>query len=318
MGDLVIELGQGSMLIGGLRDVLAKRLGDPSLKLVYAVEEAGGWVDQAGHLVELPAEGSRQTATTLELDGEPIAALIHDRSLRSDPELVEAVASAARLAVANERLQARVRAQLELVRGSRDRVVEAADEERRRLERDLHDGAQQRLIWLALLLGMAEEEVVTGNGAEGRRLLDEARSEAESALTELRELARGIHPAILTNAGLGPAVRSLVNRSQIPVHMDPITDRRFPPNVEATVYFAVAEALANVAKHAQGSSATVSIVARDSRLTIDVSDDGVGSADPSGWGLRGLADRVAAVGGSVTIDSPPRGGTRVHMELPCE
>ena len=317
VGDLVIELGRGSMPVGGLRDALAKRLGDPSLQLAYVVDEAGGWVDESGHPIELPAPGSRRTATTLEFEGEPVAALIHDEALRHEPELVEAVVSAARLAVTNERLQARVRAQLELVRASRDRVVEAADEERRRLERDLHDGAQQRLVWLSLLLGLADEEVATGDGVEGRRLLDEARAEAEGALIELRSLARGIHPAILTNAGLGPAIRSLVNRSQIPVRVDALTDRRFPPNIEATAYFVIAETLTNAAKHSHGSRATVSIMARDGHLVVDIADDGVGGAESDGSGLRGLTDRVAAAGGSIEIESPPRSGTRVHLELPC-
>ena len=317
VGDLVIELGQGSMPVGGLRAALAKRLGDPSLELVYAVDEAGGWVDETGRPFELPVSGSARTATMLEFEGKPVAALIHDEALRHEPELVEAMVSAARLAVTNERLQARVRAQLELVRASRDRVVEAADEERRRLERDLHDGAQQRLVWLSLLLGMADEEVASGDGAEGRRLLEEAMVETEGALAELRSLARGIHPAILTNAGLGPAVRSLVNRSQIPVRMDALTDRRFPPNIEATAYFVVAEALTNAAKHAHGSMATVSIVARGDHLVIDVADDGVGGADLTGSGLRGLTDRVAAAGGSIAIESPARTGTHVHLELPC-
>ena len=217
----------------------------------------------------------------------------------------------------NERLRARVQAQLELVRASRDRVVEAGDEERRRLERDLHDGAQQRLVWLSLLLGMADEEVATGNEAEGRRLLEEAKVETEGALVELRSLARGIHPAILTNAGLGPAVRSLVNRSKIPVHVDVRTDRRFAPTIEATAYFVIAEALTNSVKHANGSQAVVSIATLDDQLIIDVTDDGVGGADPDGSGLRGLSDRVAAAGGSIGIESPPRSGTRVHLELPC-
>jgi signal transduction histidine kinase len=317
VGDLVIELGRGTMPVGGLRDALAKRLGDPSLELVYAVDEAGGWVDEDGHPIELPESGSGRTATVLEFEGEPVAALIHDEALRHEPELIEAVVSAARLAVTNERLQARVRAQLELVRASRDRVVESADEERRRLERDLHDGAQQRLVWLSLLLGMADEEVATGDGVEGRRLLGEAMVETEGALAELRSLARGIHPAILTNAGLGPAVRSLVNRSQIPVHVDALTDRRFPPNIEATAYFVIAEALTNAAKHAHGSRASVSIVARDDHLVIDVADDGVGGADLGGSGLRGLTDRVAAAGGSIAIESPPSTGTHLHLELPC-
>jgi len=318
VGDLVIELGQGSMPVGGLREALADRLGDPSLELAYAVDDAGGWVDEAGHPIAIPSPGSGRIATTLELEGEPIAALIHDDAVLDDPELVEAVVSAARLAVANERLQAQVRTQLELVRASRDRVVEVADDERRRLERDLHDGAQQRLVWLALLLGMAEEEVGAGDGAATRALLQEAKLEAEGALIELRELARGIHPAILTNAGLGPAIRSLANRSEVPVHIGELTDRRLSPAVEAAAYFAVSEALTNVAKHARASSATVSLLSNEDRLRVDVTDDGVGGADPSGSGLQGIADRVGAVGGTITVRSPREGGTHVRLELPCE
>jgi signal transduction histidine kinase len=164
---------------------------------------------------------------------------------------------------------------------------------------------------------MADQEVATGDGVEGRRLLAEAMAETEGALAELRSLARGIHPAILTNAGLGPAVRSLVNRSQIPVRVEALTDRRFPPNIEATAYFVIAEALTNAAKHARGSRASVSIVARDDHLVIDVADDGVGGADLGGSGLRGLTDRVAAAGGSIAIESPPSTGTHLHLELPC-
>jgi signal transduction histidine kinase len=317
VGDLVVELGQGSILTGGIRDALAKRLGDPTLEIAYRVEELEGWVDGAGRAFDMPQAGSGRTATVLELRGEPIAALVHDEVVLEDPHLVEAVVSAARLALTNERLQARVRAQLELVRGSRARVVAAADEERRRLERDLHDGAQQRLVSLSLLLAIAEEEVASGDGAEGMRILGQARAEAQSALVELRDLARGIHPAILTNAGLGPAVRSLVNRSRIPVRLDAVTDRRFPPGVEATAYFAIAEALTNAAKHAHGSRATVSLEARNGHLVVDVTDDGVGGADSSGSGLRGLGDRIAAAGGVMEVESPPQGGTHLHLELPC-
>jgi signal transduction histidine kinase len=317
VGDLVIELGQESMPSSGLRDALARRLGDPSLEIAYRIDERDGWVDGSGRPFEMPVANGDRIATVLELDGEPIAALIHDEALREEPELVEAVVSAARLAVTNERLQARVRAQLETVRRSRARVVAAADEERRRLERDLHDGAQQHLVGLSLLLALAEEQVAAGDGPEGMRLLGEARAEAQDALAELRDLARGIHPAILTNAGLGPAVRSLINRSPIPVRLEAIPERRFAPGVEATAYFAIAEALTNSAKHAGGSGAIVSLVARNGHLLVDVTDDGIGGADSNGSGLRGLSDRIGAAGGTMGIESPPQGGTHLHLELPC-
>ena len=167
--------------------------------------------------------------------------MIHDVSLLHDPELLEAVASAARLAVANERLQAEVRAQLELVTESRARIVEAGDAERRRIERNLHDGAQQRLVTLSLSLAMASELVDAQADPELGRLLKDADEDARRAIGELRELARGIHPAILTNAGLRPAVRSLANRSPVPVRLERVTARRLAPQVEGTAYYAVAE-----------------------------------------------------------------------------
>jgi signal transduction histidine kinase len=318
VGDLVIELGRGTIPSGGLRDALAKRLGDPSLRLAYRLEEVDGWVDETGRATDAPTAGDGHSATMIELDGESIAALIYDEALVHDPERVEAVISAARLAVTNERLQARVRVQLELVRRSRARVVAAADEERRRLERDLHDGAQQRLVWLSLLLAVADDEIASGRFADGSRSLDAARAEADDALVELRALARGIHPAILTNAGLAPAIGSLANRSQIPVRIDAKDRGRLPPAVEATAYFAISEALTNAAKHSRGSSAAVSLDRLDGHLIVDVTDDGIGGADISGSGLRGLSDRVAAAGGTISIESPPGGGTSVHLELPCE
>ena len=321
VGDLVIELGRGSMPVGGLRDALAKRLGDPSLQLAYVVDEAGGWVDESGHPIELPP-GSRP-------DGDDTG-VRRGAGRRTDPRRsAQARARAGRSgglgrtvpAVTNERLQARVRASSSWSERHGIAFVEAADEERRRLERDLHDGAQQRLVWLSLLLGLADEEVATGDGVEGRRLLDEARAEAEGALIELRSLARGIHPAILTNAGLGPAIRSLVNRSQIPVRVDALTDRRFPPNIEATAYFVIAETLTNAAKHSHGSRATVSIMARDGHLVVDIADDGVGGAESARLGPTWI-DRQGRRGRRFDRDREPAAkrdarafGTSVRVAL---
>jgi signal transduction histidine kinase len=211
-----------------------------------------------------------------------------------------------------------VRAQLELVTESRARIVEAADEERRRIERNLHDGAQQRLVTLSLSLAMASELVDEQTDPELGRLLKGADEDARRAIAELRELARGIHPAILTNAGLRPALRSLANRSPVPVRLERVTARRLPAQVEGTAYYAVAEALTNVAKHAGASSATIRATASNGTLAVEITDDGVGGADPQGSGLRGLADRVTALAGTMSVESPSGAGTRIRVRIPCE
>jgi signal transduction histidine kinase len=221
------------------------------------------------------------------------------------------------MALEHTRLQAEVQAQLEQVRASRARLVEAGDAERRRLERDLHDGAQQRLVTLSLALGMARDRAA-GADPELEALIDSAGKEAREALTELRELARGIHPAVLTETGLTGAVQALVERSPVAATITAVPDERFPAAIEATAYFVVSEALANVAKHAMADGAQVTIRRRrPGRLVVEVSDDGAGGARPEGSGLRGLADRVASVGGVLRVDSPPGGGTRLEADIPC-
>jgi signal transduction histidine kinase len=238
--------------------------------------------------------------------------LVHDPALDDeDPGLVEAVGAAARLAIENERLAAQVRAQLEEVRESRARIVEAADGERRRLERDLHDGAQQRLVALAMRLELAKEGT---SGASS--LLEEATAELRTAIGEVRDLAHGLHPTILTEAGLGAAVEALAERAPFPVDVD-VPDGRFPGPIEATAYFIVAEALTNVARHAEASEAHVLVTVDAGQLVVTVRDDGRGGADPArGSGLRGLSDRVAAASGSLTLSSPPGKGTFVRATLP--
>jgi signal transduction histidine kinase len=206
-------------------------------------------------------------------------------------------------------------AQTEL-RRSRTRIVEAIDAERRRLERDLHDGAQQRLVSLSLALRLVRSRLGADSGAAAAGL-DDASIELKTALVELRELARGIHPAILTESGLGPALDSLSARSAVPADILALPDRRLPPAVEATAYFVVSEALTNVAKYASATRATVTAACPRDTLRVEVADDGVGGADPAeGSGLRGLADRVAALGGRLSVDSPIGGGTRVVAEIP--
>ena len=205
------------------------------------------------------------------------------------------------------------------LRASRARIVEAADNERRRLERDLHDGAQQRLVSLALALRLLRTRVAAGASDQDiTRGVDDSAAELKLAIAELRELARGIHPAILTGAGLGPAITALAERSAVPATVSALPDRRLAAEVEATAYFVVSEALANAAKYANATAANVAASLDAATLRVEVGDDGGGGADTGrGTGLRGLQDRVAAVGGRLTIDSPLGGGTRVVAEIPA-
>jgi signal transduction histidine kinase len=314
VGDLVLKLEHTPP--NRLRDVLAETLGDPSLELGLWLPEKNCYVDAAGREVELPDE-ERRVVTRIEHAGQPLAALVHDPSLLEEPELVQAAGAAARLALENARLQAEMRAQLLRVQESRVRIVAAGDEARRRIERDIHDGAQQRLVALALQLRTAQRRLGDGADPEVEALLDAAVDELQVAVDELRELARGVHPAILTEEGLAAALESLASRSALPISLD-VLEERFPPQVEATAYFVACEGLANVAKHAEASKAVVTVARRDRVLTIEVSDDGIGGAVPvNGSGLSGLADRVEALGGKLRIESRPGEGTRVLGEIPC-
>jgi PAS domain S-box-containing protein len=209
----------------------------------------------------------------------------------------------------------RKRAEDEL-RASRHRLVEAQDTERRRLERNLHDGAQQRLVSLALMLRLARERAKDAPPA-AQELLENAAEELSIALEDLRELARGIHPAVLSERGLAAALEGIIDRFSVPVELEAMPEERLPEPVEVAVYYLVSEALANVAKHAQASHATVAIVPSDGRVSVEVSDDGVGGVDAAkGSGLRGLLDRVEALDGSLDVQSDPAGGTRVRAEIP--
>ena len=231
------------------------------------------------------------------------------------PGLVQEVLAAARIAIENERLEAEVRAQLEDLRASRARIVETADAERRRLERDLHDGAQQRLVALSLQLVALERQLADHPGAV--KELEEARRELDLSLRELRELARGIHPAIVTDRGLSVALDALVSRATVPVELEVELDARPPEAVEVAVYYVVSESLTNIAKHARASSAHVAVAREEGRLVVEVRDDGIGgAASESGSGLRGLTDRVEALGGRLRVWSPNGGGTRLRAEIP--
>jgi signal transduction histidine kinase len=291
--------------------VLARALRDPSLQLAFPAPDGEGLVDADGRALPDPTASNR-AITRVEHDGELLAVLIDDPdAVAEDPGLAEAVGSVARLALENERLAAQVRAQLEEVRASRQRIVDAADAERRRVERDLHDGAQQRLVALAMRLDLARE--TTGASSQ---LLDEATAELRAAVAEVRDLARGLHPPILTEAGLRPAIEALAERAAVPVTID-APERRYPAPVEAAAYFVINEAITNTTKYAGATAVHVTIEERDGRLTVSIRDDGHGGADPAGGsGLAGLTDRVAALGGRLDVDSPPGGGTTILAELP--
>jgi signal transduction histidine kinase len=301
---------------GAVRDALARTLGDPSLELALWLPERETYVDAQGAPLTLPTPGSGRAVTTLGPANAPVAALVHDPVLLERRGLLVAAGAAARLALENERLQAELRAQLAELRASRARIVTAGDDERRRLERDLHDGAQQRLLGLGLALQLARAQLGQANGTS--ELLSEADAELRAALDELRELARGIHPAVLTEQGLSAALRTLAERSPVPVTMVELPEERLSAPAEAAAYFLVSEALANVAKYARASRVRVSVISAGGRVLVDIEDDGVGGADPSrGSGLRGLSDRVQALGGELELESPPGRGTHVHAEIPC-
>jgi signal transduction histidine kinase len=300
---------------GAVREVLAQSLGDRSLAIAYWLPDHGAYVDEDGRPVPLPEPGSGRAWTAVEHDGRRVAALIHDEDLDAGPELVQAAAAAAALALANERLKAALRARVAELRASRIRIVEAGDAARRRLERDLHDGAQQHLVALALDLQLIRARVKDDDGTT--RLVEGSIGKLTTALAELRELARGIHPAILSDRGLEPAIEVLATRTPLPVEVEVDVPEDLPPGVEAAAYFVVAEALTNVVKYAGATHATVRVQRVDDRLTVTVTDDGVGGADPSGGsGLRGLTDRLAALDGALEVSSPLGGGTTLMGTIP--
>ncbi len=318
VSELVVELGRPTSR-HGLRDALAEALGDPSIEVAYWVPGRNGYVEGGGAPVDLPSGDPRRAVAVVEREGRKVGALVYDPAARDDPALVDAVAAAAGLAIENERLHAEVLARLEEVRASRTRIVEAADAARRRVERDLHDGAQQRLVSLTLAVGMARARLGDQPDPALDRLLREASDHAGLALRELRDLAQGLHPAIIGEAGLIAGVESLAERSTVPVEVTgDVAGNHVPPPVEVAAYFMVSEAMANVAKHAQASSVRVRVAVEGDRLVVEVSDDGRGGAQfRPGSGLEGLADRMAALDGELGIESPLGQGTRLWVALPC-
>ena len=314
---LLARLRELSVEGGELRDLLAEALGDPSLELGYWFPPVSGYVDQDGRPLDLVQEESDRYLSVVESKERRIAVLVCDPALARQTQLVDAVGAAAALALENERLEAELRARVAELRASRIRIVEGADAERRRLERDLHDGAQQQLVVSALSLRMARDSLAT-DPAGAAALLDQAATDLDLATSELRELARGIHPAVLSDRGLGAGLQALADRTPLTVELSEPPAGRFPAGVEAAAYYLVAEALTNVARYAEASRVRISVVHRDSNLEVTVDDDGVGGADPAdGSGLRGLSDRVSALDGQFEVLSPPGEGTTVRAVIPC-
>jgi signal transduction histidine kinase len=314
VGDLLVEL-RVDPSPADLRNALARALRDPSLTLVYWLPDFRTYVDVDGQPVSLVEEAGR-TTTVIERNGSRVAALQHDAALLDEPGLLSAATAAAGIALENARLHAELLARLEELRSSRARVIEAGQSERQRLERNLHDGAQQRLIALSLELSLLEERL--DDDPEVAARLAGARAEIAASLGELREVARGLHPAVVSAHGLEVALEQLAARAAVPVTLDVRVGARLPESLEVAAFYIVSESLANVGKYAQASGARVEVTRDDALVRVHIADDGVGGADESrGSGLRGLADRVEALGGTLRVWSPVGGGTRVVAEIPC-
>jgi signal transduction histidine kinase len=316
VGDLFLEL-RADPAPADLRDALARTLRDDSLELAYWLPEFGTYADLDGRAVDLPTGDPGRATTLIDRDDDTrVAALLHSPALRDEPELLDSVAAAAAISLENARLHAELRARLEELRGSRARIVEAGQKERQRLERNLHDGAQQRLVALSLELSLLESQLAADPAATQR--LASARREIAASLEELRELARGLHPAVVSGHGLDVALEQLAARAPVPVKLRIETQGRLPEPLEVAAFYLVSESLANVGKYARATSASVDVTRNDGRVVVEVIDDGCGGADTErGSGLRGLADRVEALDGRLLVWSPQGGGTRVRAELPC-
>ena len=298
-----------------VRDALRRTLHDPRLDICYWVPASGGYVDSSGRPADPHHPGPGQLAIPITgSDGAtPLAVLFADQSTVRDRPLLDGALSASQMALENARLQADLRAQLKETRASRARIAEASLAERRRLERDLHDGAQQRLLGLAAKLAAAR---VKAADPAVISVMDHISAELVEALDELRTLARGILPPVLAQSGIAAAVESVIEHLPLPVRLDAATGR-LESGIEATAYFVVSEALANTVKHAQAHGAEVRIREEEKVLIIQVDDDGQGGADPAGTGLAALADRVTTLGGQLTVVSPPGKGTCLTASIPC-
>jgi signal transduction histidine kinase len=309
--DLVIELGEARG--GTLRAEFAAALGDPSLDIGYWLPEARTYVDAEGRTFPLPDASSHRSVTVVDRHGEPVAALVHDPAVLEEPLLVQGVEAAARLAAAHARLQAEVRSRVEELASSRARILQAADQERRHLERRLHDGAQRRLTQLAEILGRSRSAASTDRTS---RQIVTAENKLERTLDDLGRLALGLHPRVLSEHTLEEALARIARACPVPVELR-VSGDLVPSGAQAAVYFLCAEALTNVAKYADASLVTVTVAADDARVVVSVHDDGVGGADPAGGtGIRGLIDRIETLGGTLSLASEPSRGTHLAAEVP--
>lgn len=300
---------------------LQRTLGDPSLRVFWWDERRAGFVDSHGDAADPHViEGKRASSLLpVDVDDRPLAVIRHDVGLTENTRLLDGVAAALKLSFDNDRLRTELENTLESVRESRLRIVEAADDARRRIERDLHDGSQQALVAVAINLSLASRAARDSGDPAISAQLDTVAAQLQAALADLRALAHGIHPTALTEGGLEAAVRELAVRCPAIVDVDVDIPRYLPSLAESTVYFVVAECLTNIAKYADAARARIHIARRGEGLEIEVSDDGRGTADvDGGTGIRGLIDRVETVGGTLTVQSAPGRGTRVSGWVPLE
>jgi len=314
---LVVDLG-GDAETGTLRPRLAHALGDRSLVIAYWLPELSGYVDERGNRVDLPEAGSGRAVTVVEQNGQPSAALVHDVAVLNAPSLIDSVAGAARIALSNVQLRADVQRQVAELDASRRRILEASDAQRRRFQQQLHASTGLHLGTADELLDLAAQEAAFWRDPATSDALAAIRRELEETRAELHELAAGIHPASLTEHGLAVALASLADRSPVLVRLSAPAER-LPAEIETAIYFVCSEALANVAKHAGATRVDIKVSMGAALITVVVADDGTGGADPSaGSGLRGIADRVDAIGGRLVLQSPPAGGTQLLVQIPVE
>ena len=314
MSRMMVDLGSGPVDQNQLQQLLRQTLHDPTAELWLWSDEGQEYVDPQRRFHSLGSVSRPRVVTTLDRGDVRLGALVHDQTLLQQPELLEAVRAGTTLLLENLRLTAALELQLEATQQSRQRIVAAGDAERRRLERDIHDGAQQELVAAALMFRRAGRAT---DPDQAKAMLVEGSAQLESAITGLRELARGVHPPMLRDRGLSAALTSLAERASVPVEIIDNYRQRAPDTIEACLYFSAAEAMTNALKYAEATHLTIELSAGNGTLRLRVSDDGHGGAtiEPGG-GLAGLQDRAAALGGTLDLESAPGLGTRITVVLP--
>jgi signal transduction histidine kinase len=317
---LISRLGNERPTPSHVRAVLAETLQDPTLELAYWLPDRDCYVDSWGKLVEVPPAEPRRAATEVGSNGTRLAAMLHDPALNEHPDLLEAASAAAQLSLKNARLEAELRASIRDLRDSRARIASAADAERRRVERDIHDGAQQRLIALQVRLGLAAGLVEDHDDEAAAAMIAKLSGDAQSAIDELRELVHGIYPPLLIDRGLSEVLAVVARDAALPVAVDAEDIGRFAPETEAAVYFCCLEAVQNATKHAgDDAHVLISLHRQNGELAFEVTDDGRGfeRRGSLGDGLRNMRDRISAAGGELDIVSARGRGTRVSGHLPA-